>query len=74
MKATTEINTICNAINRHIYSMDYQTETKVREYLSDAVFDDKLVLLESDSDNIADILRVNYNCIFDLLTEYNYAI
>jgi hypothetical protein len=51
--------------------MDYATESKLREYLASKVIDDGIVLVDSDIENIADILQVNTNCIFDLLNELN---
>jgi hypothetical protein len=48
--------------------MDYQTETNVREYLISELNNcDKL--FESDVNNIAELLDVNENCIFDLLND-----
>jgi hypothetical protein len=49
--------------------MNYEKESAVRDYLSDQIVDDKLLLFEGDSDQIADILEVNENCIFDVLTD-----
>lgn len=67
--AQKQINEICFDINRRIYSMNYEKESAVRDYLSNQIVDDKLMLFESDSDRIADILEVNENCIFDVLTD-----
>ena len=67
--AQKQINEICSDINRRIYSMNYEKESAVRDYLSDQIVEDKLLLFEGDSDRIADILEVNENCIFDVLTD-----
>lgn len=67
--AQKQINEVCSDINRRIYSMNYEKESAVRDYLSDQIVDDKILLFESDSDRIADILEVNENCIFDVLTD-----
>lgn len=67
--AQKQINEICSDINRRIYLMNYEKESAVRDYLSNQIVDDKLMLFEGDSDRIADILEVNENCIFDLLTD-----
>jgi len=67
--AQKQINQICSDINRRIYSMSYEKESIVRDYLLFQIVDDKLMLFEGDSDRIADILEVNENCIFDLLTD-----
>ena len=67
--AQKQINQVCSDINRRIYSMNYEKESAVRDYLSDQIVDDKILLFESDSDRIADILEVNENCIFDVLTD-----
>jgi len=67
--AQKQINEVCSDINRRIYSMNYEKESAVRDYLSDQIVDDKLLLFEGDSDQIADILEVNENCIFDVLTD-----
>lgn len=67
--AQKQINQICSDINRRIYSMSYEKESTVRDYLLFQIVDDKLMLFEGDSDRIADILEVNENCIFDLLTD-----
>lgn len=58
------INKVCYSINRRIMQMNYELEKQVREYL-----EDEIVLTEYDSDRIAEILNVNENCIFDLLTD-----
>ena len=55
------IDLICNNINRKISTMDYEKETKVREYLKDELFN-----IESDSNFIAEILEVNEFCVYDL--------
>ena len=67
----TNIESICYSVNRWIMRMDYATESKLREYLASKVIDDGIVLVDSDIENIADILQVNTNCIFDLLNELN---
>lgn len=69
MKNTTNnVNDICYSINRRIYVMDYQTETNVRDYLISQLNNcDKL--FEYDVNNIAELLDVNENCIFDLLND-----
>jgi hypothetical protein len=67
--AQKQINEICSDINRRIYSMNYEKESAVRDYLSDQIVDDKLLLFEGDSIRIADILEVNEKCIFDVLTD-----
>ena len=69
MKNTmNNVNDICYSINRRIYVMDYQTETNVRDYLISELNNcDKL--FESDVNNIAELLDVNENCIFDLLND-----
>jgi hypothetical protein len=67
--AQKQINEVCSDINRRIYSMNYEKESAVRDYLSNQILDDKLLLFEGDSDRIADILEVNENCIFDVLTD-----
>ena len=67
--AQKQINEVCSDINRRIYSMNYEKESAVRDYLSDQIVNDKLLLFEGDSDRIADILEVNENCIFDVLTD-----
>lgn len=67
--AQKQINEVCSDINRRIYSMNYEKESAVRDYLSDQIVEDRLMLFEGDSIRIADILEVNENCIFDVLTD-----
>ena len=65
----TEINSICNSINRKIKQMNYNEETQVREHLNDNTLDNKLLFNCIKVERIADILEVNENCIFDLLED-----
>jgi hypothetical protein len=55
---------VCAAINRRIMSMNYQQEKSVMEYL-----EAQECIVESDVNEIANILDVNTNCIFDILTD-----
>lgn len=55
---------VCAAINRRIMSMNYQQQKSVMEYLEAQEF-----IVESDVNEIANILDVNTNCIFDILTD-----
>lgn len=64
-----KINRLCSDINRRIYSMNYEKEFEVRNYLADQIVDGDLLLFESDSDRIANILDVNTNCIYDVITD-----
>lgn len=65
----TNIESICYSVNRRILRMNYATESRLREYLANQVIDDDIVLVDADINNIADILDVNTNCIFDLLSD-----
>lgn len=58
------INKVCHCINRTIKQMNYETENEVREYLKH-----ETVLTEYDSDRIAEILGVNEDCVFNLLSD-----
>ena len=62
------IELICESINRRIYTMSYSCESDVRGYLN-SIEANEFKLSEGDSDNLADMLDVNTNCIFDLLSD-----
>ena len=62
------IELICESINRRIYIMSYSCESDVRSYLN-SIEANEFKLSEGDSDNLADMLDVNTNCIFDLLSD-----
>lgn len=67
METTSILNMICNDINRRLFTMDYKTESIVREYLHN-IFSYSSTISESESDRLAEILDVNENCVFDLLS------
>jgi hypothetical protein len=67
MNKETTIENICANINRRIYQMNYETEKQVREFLDCNLYQDKLTTYEGDQ--LANLLDVNENCIFDLLTD-----
>ena len=48
--------------------MSYSCESDVRSYLN-SIEANEFKLSEGDSDNLADMLDVNTNCIFDLLSD-----
>jgi hypothetical protein len=64
----SKVKTVCDSINRRIYIMDYDKQSEVREYL-EGIFCDSEQLMEFESDRLADLLDVNTNCIFDLLSD-----
>mgnify|MGYP001243131027 FL=1 len=60
---------ICQLINRHIYSMNYETEMRVRDYVSNYMEDEENEInpTETDANELAEILGTNENCIADIL-------
>lgn len=76
MKATQNaVNLICSTINRRIMTMNYQQESAVRDYISDVLWDvdAKIDILPFEARDIAEILDVNEDCIFDILVEIGFA-
>jgi hypothetical protein len=65
-----KIESVCEAINRRIFTMNYKQECEVRDYLEE-IFEYSVCLLEYESDKLADMLGVNTNCIFDVLSDLN---
>jgi len=63
------VNDVCYSINRRIKQMNYQEETQVRELLELDCIDGKLVLDLITPSDIANILEVNDNCIFDIIED-----
>lgn len=67
METKSILNMICNDINRRLFTMDYKTESIVREYLHN-IFCYSSTILECESNRLAEILDVNETCVFDLLS------
>lgn len=65
----TNITDVCYSINRRIKQMNYQEEKEVRELLELNCIDGKLILDLITPSNIANILEVNDNCIFDIIED-----
>jgi len=67
----TKFNTtlICSKINRHIYSMNYETEMRVRDYVTNYMEDEEKEIFPTytDAKEIAEILGTNETCIEDIL-------
>lgn len=74
-KKQNAVNQICSSINRRIMSMNYQQESAVREYIADVLWDEdaKIDILPFEARDIAEILEVNEDCIFDVLVDLGYA-
>ena len=68
MKNTT-IDDVCYSINRRIKQMNYQEQKQVIELLELDCIDGKLILDLITPSDIANILEVNYNCIFDIIED-----
>ena len=68
MKNTT-IDDVCYSINRRIKQMNYQEQKQVIELLELDCIDGKLTLDLITPSDIANILEVNYNCIFDIIED-----
>jgi hypothetical protein len=65
----TNITDVCYSINRRIKQMNYQEEKEVRELLELNCIDGKLILDLITPSDIANILEVNDNCIFDIIED-----
>lgn len=65
----TSITDVCYSINRRIMQMNYQQEKEVRELLELDCIDGKLILDLITPSDIANILEVNDNCIFDIIED-----
>ena len=65
----TRITDVCYSINRRIMQMNYQQEKEVRELLELNCIDGKLILDLITPSDIANILEVNDNCIFDIIED-----
>jgi hypothetical protein len=65
----TNIEDVCYSINRRIKQMNYKEETQIRELLELDCIDGKLYLDLITPSDIANILEVNDNCIFDIIEE-----
>lgn len=65
----TSITDVCYSINRRIMQMNYQQEKEVRELLELNCIDGKLILDLITPSDIANILEVNDNCIFDIIED-----
>lgn len=74
-KKQNAVNQICSSINRRIMSMNYQQESAVREYVADILWDEdaEICILPFEARDIAEILEVNEDCIFDILVDLGYA-
>lgn len=66
---TTNINDVCYSINRRIKQMSFHEETQIRELLELDCIDGKLCLDLITPSDIANILEVNDNCIFDIIED-----
>ena len=68
------IDRICDDINRRIQQMNYNEESDIRSHLDNQFIDGQLCLCDYDIKIIADILDVNTDCIYDLLTDIGFEI
>jgi hypothetical protein len=77
-KVMNAVNDICYDINRRIKNMNYADEMQVRQYLI-YEFDnyqkdcEQFMLYYLEVGDIAEILQVNEDCIFDVLVDLGYA-
>ena len=77
-KVMNAVNDICYDINRRIKRMDYKEEYDLRIYLINE-FDnyqkdcEQFMLYDLEVRDIAEILEVNEDCIFDVLVDLGYA-
>lgn len=68
---TKVIDKVCAYINRRIMTMDYNQEKKIREYIDSYCVDDEghLLVFEPEVYEIAEILEVNEQCIYNMFVD-----